>query len=100
MNPITDEGILVIHGNQPIIEIKYDEQQQAFFALNRDRNPDRGRGEWNRSRISNNGYLIERKQLTPELTKILIEDICSYFHNNQVVDKLIEFGIVKLNKNK
>lgn len=99
MKLITDEGILVLYGYQPIVKLVWDPQQQAYFGSNRDRNPDSGWGEWRNTRVGEDDGSCKRIQLnemTPQLIKILIEDICDYFDNKQVVEKLIEFGIVKL----
>lgn len=96
MKLITDEGILVLPGNQPIVKLVWDEQQQSYFGSNRDRDPDSGWGQWRNTRVGEEDGRCKRIQLTPQLTKILIEDICGYFDNKQVVEKLIEFGIVKL----
>lgn len=99
MKLITDEGILVLPGNQPVVKLVWDVTQQAYFGSNRDRYPDSGWGKWRNTRVGEEDGRCKRIQLnemTPQLIKILIEDICDYFDNKQVVEKLIEFGIVKI----
>lgn len=95
-NPILykDNQILVFFNNQPVIEVEYNKVQEAWFGINRDRDPDSGWGEFRRSRIEKDNR-CEWVDLTPELKRILVEDICEYCTNKKVYLKLKEFDLLK-----
>ncbi len=85
--------IVVFNGNQPCLEKEYDTTQRAWFGINRDRCPDSGWSEFHNTRMRC-GYDKE-VELTPELKKILIEDICEYYDGKRAYEKLIEFDLIK-----
>jgi len=85
--------IKVFHNNQPCLAITHDTTQNADFGINRDRCPDSGWGEFRNTRIGC-GY-DKDVELTPELKKILIEDICEYFNGENAYKKLVELDLIK-----
>jgi len=78
-------------GTEPILEIRYDEQQKEHFGIHRDRNPDAGWGEFRSGRMDER---VKKVELTEELKKILIEDICACY-GGKSYDKLKEFDLLK-----
>ena len=84
--------ITVFYTNQPCLEKTYNEVQKAWFGVHRDRYPDNGWGEFHSTRMGC-GYDKE-VELTPELKKILTEDICK-FYGEKAYDKLLEFDLIK-----
>lgn len=89
---INEDGIIVFYGDQPVLEAKFEEAQQAYFGVNRDRDPDNGWSEFRNSRMDQE--YCTRVPLTPELKKILIEDICEYYKGRKAYIKLMEFGLI------
>jgi len=83
--------IKVFYHNQPCLEI--NQEHGGMFGVNRDRCPDTGWGEFRSTRIGA-GY-DKDVELTPELKKILIEDICQYYKGEQAYKKLVEFDLIK-----
>lgn len=86
--------ILVFHTDQPVLSVIYDSSQKAWFGINRDRQPDSGWNEFRNSRIEEENF-CKWTELTPELKKILIEDICEYFTGKLAYLKLKEFNLLK-----
>ncbi len=88
--------IKVIYENEPILEIKENMSagKMVPFGLHRDRMPDAG---WDEFRWSNmeGSVKIKEVELTEELKKILIEDICSYYRGTECYNKLKEFDLIK-----
>ena len=77
--------IKVFYGNEPCIV------EKDGFGVHRDRMPDRGWGELRSGRID----LATEMDLTPTLTKVLIEDIAYYAgQNSKLFSELMEsFGL-------
>ena len=84
--------IKTFYGIEPVLEINYNEQQKAYFGVHRDRNPDAGWGEFLSGRMD--GDRVKEVELTEELKKILIEDICACY-GGKAYDKLKEFDLIK-----
>jgi len=82
--------IKVFYGIEPILETKIENGRE--FGLHRDRQPDSGWGEMRWTFIDER---VKEVELTPELRKILIEDICYYHKNKDVFNKLKEFDLIK-----
>lgn len=85
--------IKVFHNCQPCIAITHDPIKNVDYGINRDRNPDSGWGEF-RSTLIGAGY-DKDTELTPELKKILIEDIMEYYNGEKALQKLIELDLIK-----
>lgn len=91
---ITNPTIDVFYGNEPVIEVKFDAQQNAHYGLHRDRVPDRDWPELRWTRIDNNDKYKSVK-LTDELKIILLEDLAfTYGKTNELRGKLIEFNLI------
>ena len=82
--------IKVFYGIEPIIEIKVDDGKE--FGLHRDRKPDAG---WGELRWSLMDERVKEVELTPELIKILVEDICVSLPDHRIYEKLKEFNLLK-----
>ena len=83
--------IKVFYGNEPIIEVK-TEVNGKLYGLHRDRKPDAG---WGELRWSLMDERVKEVDLTPELIKILVEDICASLPDYRIYDKLKEFNLLK-----
>ena len=85
--------ILTFHGNQPCIEVQdgISGGENTKFGLNRDRCPDTDWSEFRRTRLDT----AKEVDLTEELKKILIEDICEYYKGDKAYSKLLEFDLIK-----
>ena len=83
--------IKVIYGIEPILEIT-KETSGIEFGLHRDRQPDAGWGELRKTKMDGR---ITEVDLTPELRRILIEDICYSFKEKDAYNKLKEFNLLK-----
>jgi len=82
--------IKVFYGIEPIIETKIENGRE--FGLHRDRQPDSG---WGEMRWTFMDERVKEVELTSELCKILIEDICYYHKNKDVFNKLKEYDLIK-----
>jgi hypothetical protein len=82
--------IRVFYGIEPIIETKVENGRE--FGLHRDRQPDAGWGEMRWTFIDER---VKEVELTPELRKILVEDICVSMPDHKVYGKLKEFDLIK-----
>ena len=83
--------VKVFYANEPVLEVK-TETNGKLYGLHRDRNPDAG---WGELRWSLMDERVKEVELTPELRKILVEDICTSFPDHRVYDKLKEFDLLK-----
>lgn len=85
--------VKVIYGNEPILEVKKDMSagEMVDFGLHRDRQPDSG---WSELRWTRINELVKEVELTPELCKILIEDICYCYDNKHIFNKLKEYELI------
>ena len=83
--------IKVFYTNEPVLETKV-ESNGLTYGLHRDRQPDTGWGELSWSVMDGR---VTEVDLTDELHKILVEDICNYFPNHKIYYKLKELGLLK-----
>lgn len=84
--------IKVIYG-EPILDITKEMSagKMVDFGLHRDRQPDAGWGELRRTRLDER---VKEVELTDELRKTLIEDICYSFNDKEAYIKLKEFELI------
>lgn len=85
--------IKVIHGNQPVLEIKCDHStMNEPEYLNRDRNPDAG---WNELRWTRSLKCIKEIEMTPELRQILFEDLAFAFGHDskKLAERMKHFNL-------
>lgn len=83
--------IKVFYTNEPILETKV-ETNGLTYGLHRDRKPDAG---WGELRWSLMDERVKEVELTDELKKILVEDICASLPDYRIYEKLKEFDLLK-----
>lgn len=81
--------IKVFYNIEPILDTK--NENGRLFGLHRDRQPDAGWGELRWTFIDER---VKEVDLTSELRKILIEDICVSFPDHKIYNKLKEFDLI------
>ena len=82
--------IKVFYSNEPVLDVK-TETNGKLYGLHRDRQLDTGWG----LRWTLMDERVKEVELTSELSKILVEDICFLFPDYRVYDKLKEFDLLK-----
>lgn len=90
---IDAKSILVVNRNQPVLNT-IKESGGLIMHLSRDRYPDKGWGELRHT--SDLSDSISEVPLTPELSRILLEDLAYAFgsDSNQFYKKMIEFDLI------
>ena len=83
------KAIKVFYGIEPILETKVEGGRE--FGLHRDRQPDAG---WGEMRWTFMDERVKKVGITPELCKTLIEDICYYYDNKEIFNKLKEYELI------
>ncbi len=83
--------VKVFYTNEPVLEVK-TETNGKLYGLHRDRHPDAG---WGELRWTFMDERVKEVELTPELRKTLVEDICVSLPDHRIYDKLKEFDLLK-----
>jgi len=83
--------IKVFYSNEPVLDVKTETNGKPY-GLHRDRNPDAG---WGPLRWTLMDERVKDVDLTDELRKILVEDICTSFPDYKIYNKLKEFDLLK-----